>query len=313
MTTSLDDLLRSWAQQVLGVTESGEQARSAFLGKLADTAFVPTPELHAAFETYLRPGGGTRRDERALYAVEGRLRAEVAEFAQRFFSMPPAERRTRWQELETKCQTWPALAARLRELAPGLDAEPASLRDRDPQVNELAVWMGEIFVLPPAQRVQRRQELYQRLTAENWRLAARRLGNRYGVIAGLERHLLSQIESRATRQGIARNARTQASGRRPVSSSKGSVVGLGVTLLVLGIFRIFSALGSATSPTVPHEPWPPPHDLRPPVESWEPLQFVPPPVDASGAPASGTTPPANRTTPAATTRSSAARPSGEHR
>jgi len=181
-----------WAARTLGVAPSDSSAaRAAFLQCLLAAGFVPPPEWVTAIRTItgapVAENEGIVAEPAQFHDGEQQLRAEIDEFARRFWTLSPGDRRAEWQTFLGRCDGYPALAARVRRLEPGLDvAAVPSTETTD--VAELAREVQELFVLGPAERAARRRELLddrlQRFAEAE--AAARRLRKQRPNVAALE-------------------------------------------------------------------------------------------------------------------------------
>jgi hypothetical protein len=125
----------------------------------------------------------------ASRAEEDAVRAEIEDFADRYWKLPPAERRACWDALSERAAFSLALRARLQGLRAGLDvAGPELQPDADPHLVELARQVCAIFVLPLAPRVRAWQSLRREMRPRlrDWKFTARRLQERYPAIAALQ-------------------------------------------------------------------------------------------------------------------------------
>jgi hypothetical protein len=250
--------LTAWARRTLSLPEHGSriEERKLLFRHLAQENFIPSPDWQEALNLLFRRGPAHPPAAHGLWTEEARLRDEVNAFAAGFFAMEPVTRRARWQALEAECRPFPPLAARLRALEPGLGAESACGSDRSPQVNDLARQVTELFVLRPAERTNRRQELFHQLraNAQEWTPAAKGLQKRYPALAALEPQLVDQL----TTWGETRKRLQKAWGKAAPapSSSKASTagksVGWGGAVLAFIVLRLLFNLGSHSSrPTSP--------------------------------------------------------------
>jgi hypothetical protein len=237
-------------------------ARAAFLRRLPAAGFVPPPEWRAAVRALTgrpAPGPGALPDAGDAPDDDG-PRAEVEAFAAAFWSLAPAERRARWQDLLDRCAGDPPLAARLRRLEGGVDLDaipPGSGRGR---VQELASVLQELFVLRPAERAARRRERLGGLSgpATAWAAAVRQLQVQYPAVASLDPPLIGRLGT-LTHRPTAPAPRPPAGPAWEVSA-RWVFLGLG---LLLGTLLRFSdnsttTLPSRIVPAPPRIPVPPP-------------------------------------------------------
>jgi hypothetical protein len=207
-----DEPATRWAAEELGVAAGAapDVVRGAFLRRLAETDFVPPPAALRAYR-HLAEGRPLRAEnacaEHVLLAEEDRLRTEVEDFAEQFFTLAPPERRQRWLALTERCRWSPPLAARLLGLEAGLGVDLSEVPDADPLAARLARQVGELFVLRPADRAQRRRAFLARMggEADAWERAARRLDESHPAVASLAPELLDRLmEWSATQKELAR-------------------------------------------------------------------------------------------------------------
>jgi hypothetical protein len=190
--------VRGWAaaQLELKPDVTPEQVRTALLRRLPEDDFVLPYRCQQAALFLLRPADGTERilhQGQALYDEEDRLRIEVDAFAADFFKLAGPERRRRWQELRGRCAFCPPLAARLDGLEKGLDV--ALDKVAATEMRDLAERVGDLFVLRPAARAVRRQELLSEMgsSAGRWQAAARQLQKQAPTVAALAPGLVDEL------------------------------------------------------------------------------------------------------------------------
>jgi hypothetical protein len=220
------------ADELLGVAAGAGPAevRAAFLRRLEEADFVPPPVWLRAYESLggrRLPAEEGREGGQERLAAEERLREEVEELALQFFTWAAPERRRRWQALVARCAPYPPLAARARALGAGLLLDPLAVPDHDPLVKELAGYVGELFVLRPAARAARRQELLARMKGEiaRWEAAARSLKKQHAALADLEPELVRRLSRwTATRQELARARRRASKVGRPAAPAQSSAL-----------------------------------------------------------------------------------------
>lgn len=123
-----------------------------------------------------------------LREVERKLSAAVREFSEQFFTIAPAERRRRWGTLLAECEFSPPLCLRLRRLQPGLTVQIGSDALQASEVSTLTSQLGQLFVLPEAQRCALRESLLadMRSNCRRWQDVARWLQIERPEIAGLD-------------------------------------------------------------------------------------------------------------------------------
>jgi hypothetical protein len=204
MTTGIDRdeqaRLGRWATEQLDLPEGAgpEEARAAFLRQLPDADFVPPTNWCQAVGllTGTRIPGAADAAGEADAEEEERLRSEVEEYAEQFWSLALGERRQRWQSLYGRCGFAPRLRARLEGLRPGLVV--GSLPEgEDAEVLALAQEVRSFFVLRPADRAAARQALVQRMRI-GWKegqATAKLLQQNLPSIAALEPSLMKTLTS----------------------------------------------------------------------------------------------------------------------
>ena len=107
-----------WAAEMLGVPEdaAGAEARGAYFRKLRENDFASPGSLHHALRLLEGQKEPAELNEEWLLEEEGRLHAEIESFAEEFFNLTAKQRRERWEALLCRCESAPALAARLQNL-----------------------------------------------------------------------------------------------------------------------------------------------------------------------------------------------------
>jgi hypothetical protein len=193
---------RCLAAQELGLPSSAgsAEARGAFLRLLPAADFVPPPDWLCAYEALAEqrlPGMENGSEARALLTEEECLRDDVEAFAAEFFSLGVSERQSRWQELDGPCAAFAGLAARLRDLKPGLAIDQWPEEGADFLVIRLAAHIRDLFPQRPLPRALKRQAVIADMKHEmaTWQPAARRLSNRFPAIAGLEPELIRRLSA----------------------------------------------------------------------------------------------------------------------
>lgn len=199
MASSFDPVAR-WAAETLGVADDDSAgAREAFLRRLTATGFVPTTAWRAAVTALtdkLAPSdGGVGADASQFESAAERLREEVESFAARFWSLPPPDRRRKWQVLSEWCRDSPALAARLRRLKAGLDVEADAGAHGDGRVPDLTRELKELFALWPTQAGSRRRAFLRRPPppASEWEAAAAVIRDEMPAVAALDKTLIREL------------------------------------------------------------------------------------------------------------------------
>ena len=151
----LRDDVREWAADVLkvGPEATPEVITAAFLQRLSDDDFSPAPEAAVAFDVL---SGSSRADGEASQVwqvgVESLLREQFAQFTERYFSLPPAERWQIWKSLWERTEVFPALRLRLVRVQEGLRiSAPDAALFKNATAGELLGLMQQCYVATPAQ------------------------------------------------------------------------------------------------------------------------------------------------------------------
>lgn len=142
---------RSRAAELLKVPveATAEKVTSAFLVELTNAAFVPSSKSVASVNTLLGMGLPVDAENRLA------LSEEVEEFAERYWTLAPADRLAAWLALSTRSPD-DLTANRLLTLQAGLDQ--AITPYVDSSVEKIAAITRELYVLPPRERAIRRNE-----------------------------------------------------------------------------------------------------------------------------------------------------------
>jgi len=193
-----------WAARTLGVASSDPSAaRAAFLRRLPAAGFVPPPEWVTALRTCT---GAPAPEEQGIVAEptqfhdsEQQLREEIDDFARRFWTLPPGERRSEWQSLLSRCDGYLLPAAHVRRLELGLDVAAVPVTETA-EVAVLAREVQELFVLGAAERAARRLTMLdaRAQSADAAQAAARRLRKQRPDVAALEPVYVKRLANYAT-------------------------------------------------------------------------------------------------------------------
>lgn len=215
LTSSLSHARRHAADQ-LGVAAdaSASDVRNAFLRQLPGSGFLPTPPLCGALTALT--GQSTPGAVDASGEVDsGALQAQVASFAAQFWSLAPAARRARWQELLGAAIDDPPIAGRLRRLEAGVDLRDQASGAGPPRLREVAGMIQSLFVLAPIERASRRRELLDNLPppASAWEETARQIQRHQPALAALEPGLVDRMSHwrRSRKSAAAATSRAAAS------------------------------------------------------------------------------------------------------
>jgi hypothetical protein len=260
-----------WAGEQLGVDAeaSAAEARAALLRRLPEVDFVPPPEWREALRILSGEAPRPGAVDEAARAEEERLRDEVEEFADCFWSLAPSRRRERWGELLGRCAEIPALRTRLRLLEPGLDLASFPAGGDDPLVAELAGQVQTLFVLRPAERALAWRALLRRIEGQMgaWEAAARKLKKRHRALAGLEPDRLSELASWSSRQKHLVWMRRRLRGWPGVRAEKKKNLKLSWLVLVWfglsAIAGVFRGISGESSPQTETQRWTPPPVVYP--------------------------------------------------
>jgi hypothetical protein len=187
--------LGRWAleQFHLPADASPAAARSALMQRLREEEFVPPLTWQQAHRTLTQPDGAAP-PEYYVYAEEERLRTEIELLASNFFTLDVEKRQQQWQGLMEQSKKFPQPAARLRALESGLKLIPGPVTGgRFCQL--LADQLHELFVLRPAERAVRRQELFAKVRPwlDDIQKAARQLKRAHPEVAALDPVWIEQL------------------------------------------------------------------------------------------------------------------------
>ncbi|HEY2839791.1 MAG TPA: hypothetical protein VGJ26_11615 [Pirellulales bacterium] len=221
----VEEEARRWACAALGVAEDAPQdaVRAAFLKQVGEADFFLSSDNVVAWQTLtgaLAPydfsaSVDSSRAERILRErLNEMLRAPIEEFAERFFDVEVSERAEQWFDLLSRCQSSPALVARLRGLSAGLHVDRQAVlsevaasglvgapsnknssRSQEPNERTVAEKIFEMFVLRPIDRAERQQEalLAWQTDFKAWQAATRRFKKQFPKIAALDAEFVDTI------------------------------------------------------------------------------------------------------------------------
>jgi hypothetical protein len=276
---------RAWAADRLGLPAdaTGPAARAAFLRRLPGVDFAPPPAWRAALDVLEdRPARGA--DAEWPRADQDAGRAEVEAFAGQFWSLPPAVRRRRWQELRDRHTADRLLAARLRRLEAGLDL-PGDDLTGDDRLDELTGWLRAQFVLRPSEQATQRVVFLRGLvpTMGAWEDAARRLQRGRPEVADLAPEFVASLATaNDRRRRLAVSYKRLARGTvailkhpiggtspRPARSQRAPA-----WLIIFAIMFMARIATTAFNNATPRNSWEPP-TYRPPApvqRPWEPAK-----------------------------------------
>lgn len=267
--------LKPFAAEFLGGALDEDQA--SLLGRLRDDNFFPDTVTHDAIRVLcdLPVGASSWLGEESTRREEARLRDEVERFAADFFTMAPAERRTRWRSLTDSCKAHAGPADRLRHLGTGLDLDRERIRDVAPLVERLVDGACSLFVLAPGPRAIARRDLVselrgdQAVKASELARALRRVRRRHRSVAALAPEFLARLGP-LTRPKRLRHVLRWAAGRfeRTLNTPVEPAAFLATFALIIAMMIVFGALSPSRwpepSPSEDHPPTP----FRPPTVPW---------------------------------------------
>jgi hypothetical protein len=152
---------RAWAADVLGVAVDAPQSAvtAALLTRVRDDDFAPRPDVAVAFDVLIGCASVDGEEKRVWQAgVESRLRADIERFTQSFFDLPSKDRKTAWESLLQRAETWPSLRRRLMRLERGL---PLSAPEPDwlqqPHVADLVLLIRSCYLATPPEAARLRR------------------------------------------------------------------------------------------------------------------------------------------------------------
>lgn len=255
--------LRDWASEQLQrpLDGSWSAVRAGFLERVAAAEFCPSPALDYAGRV-LADGGNTSPTslgwQQAQRDIEKQLRDDVEQLAADWFSLAGRVRERRLQELRAACRPYANLLARLDALAPALDLDAAELTG---PAEQLARMIGELFVLPPRRRAERRREMLLELEAETdfWDTAAQEVKARHPRWAALQPVFVESILARKlheARARVATKAYAKSLKRQKATASEGVQWPWFIAaLVILSLVRSSSCLREPPPPRI--DPWNP--------------------------------------------------------
>jgi hypothetical protein len=278
----------AWAAEQLRLSTPVDAAasRRVLLRELRTHEFLPPPDWQTCADLVLQQPRTEMNP--AIAITTGRrdvLRERVEAFAAEFFSIPPAARRARWNELIGLCRPHAPLAQRLALLGPGLDLDVSNQsanlnlsgsRGDSPEVSQQAAELRELilrmFVLRPRARAELSLSLHERVESAptSWEKAAKLLERRDPAVAKLNGWLIeelknwSKLEARGTRVLKAQLKRARAQLKRARMQQPRAVVTSrsetrNLILIIIGI-AVGIAMAASISGTrkSQRQPSPPP-------------------------------------------------------
>jgi hypothetical protein len=281
--------VRTWAVEQIGAEPDASVAecRAAVLRALPDDDFVPFDTLKPAAQLVTsKPGTAASAAARDGYLadVETSLRIRIDEFAAEYFNLDIAERRQRYRQLQDLAAPLPALRSRMRRLEWGLDITDHPSADLRGNSAVLCNDLCELFTLAPLPAIARRQELQAQwsLEPDRWQCAAEALVEFAPAVAALQEPLIERLrlgsklrEREAKARRRAALARAERAGAAATSSGDSTPnagrYGWVIVLVVLGLLKLFVALGNRRDSTPSYTP--PPSIRIPDVNKYKDLNL----------------------------------------
>lgn len=261
--------------------------RAELLCRLPGADFCPPEAWLLGVATAPSPGAATARAKDTAAAVD--------EFASRYWSLTPSDRREQWDQLSSQPADLPTKAF-LEHLKKGLDVGPVSAAD--PRAAELSAVARELFALRPRPRAVRRAAwLDTRDPQADWQAAVGALWATDNDAAELDPQLVAFLDApspppvsveswggpssggfAASQRYVRADRSSRYADRDNMSAQAGGSwlprLGLaGVAVLVLGLARvIFGCAGGSTSSYSPsYSP-----GYNAPQYKYEPPRYTPP-------------------------------------
>lgn len=233
-----------WARQVLEISPgvSPVEARKELCRRVEEGEFQPGPATREAIEIIVH-GTGHWATAAALpnwgASLEAQRQEEIQEFVRQYFTLPPAERRERWQALKSRTVDYPRLQTRLTMLESGLSTPGEPPVNATSQVQAMIRGLMAVYLAPPAQRAQARRNLELPSVVNYTRLAARQIQRSYPQWARLEPEVLTHL---AGDKSAARIERVAERAAPAAAESSGSRVPITVIVfLVVGFLRFLAS------------------------------------------------------------------------
>ena len=262
------------AAEILGVdaSASSREARRAYFRKIRECDFLPPRALQHALGIIEGRPGPADLIEQWLREDESRLHDDLEAFAEKFFALPAAQRRARWEELTSVCKlVSPHLTARLQGLKAGLEVDPRHFANDPSPHGRLADHMLQAFPLRPLARAASRQAFLRHIEEcsdsnhKSWERAARYLLEEWPALAALDRELVQDVAQLRRRLRLRRKMhRLNHSRRATAPASRGSwwlVLALSGTVAIL---RALTGLHHSSSSQPPSSSYSAPFDRRDP-------------------------------------------------
>lgn len=217
-----------WAREQLELSDEDDfdAVRVRTMVRLGKDEFVPdvvTLEAYRALLGAQRNFFQTRESPAYAQHEENVLLGEVEKFAERMFAMPPAERRQRWQELYARMQHCLRAKTRLELLWPGVLLELPEIRAEADYKSRLMGYLAELFVLRPAARTERLDEILQTMRgdAQHWAAAVESVRWLHKPWAAVATDVLERVEKLPVASASASAAAPSVSVRRDYGTGVG--------------------------------------------------------------------------------------------
>ncbi|MCA9162786.1 MAG: hypothetical protein KDA62_07395 [Planctomycetales bacterium] len=217
-----------WAREQLeiGDAEDFDVVRVRTMTRLGKDEFVPDAVTLEAYRVLLgaqRNFFQTRESPSYSQHEESALLDEVEKFANQMFAMPLAERRQRWQELYAGVQHCLRAKARLELLWPGVSLELPEIRGEADYKSRLMGYLAELFVLRPAARAERLDEILQAMRGDSkqWSAAVESVRWLHKPWATVAADVLERVEKLPETLAAASAAASSVSVRRDYGTGVG--------------------------------------------------------------------------------------------
>ena len=224
----LSAVMHRWALAQLDLQPGtpGDEARRKLLKQLSEMDFMPPIAWDSALRVSNFTAGGSDQTAPAFVparrAAEESLRAEVDDFAAKFFSLAPDVRIVRHRDLLKRCADAPALVVRLESLAPALELPSEAPAGQSGEVVQLLEQTMRLFVLPRQERADQRWRFVKHCQADRaaWRVAAAVVQREHVRHAALEPALIGELSMPPNRE----KQRARLAHRRKVQLRRSRIV-----------------------------------------------------------------------------------------
>jgi hypothetical protein len=266
-----------WARRVLRVSPEAtpDAVRKALCNQIEEDGFHTGGAAREAMEVVVH-GTGRWATAAALPCWSASLETEFDEelqgFVREYFTLEPAERQTRWQDLKRRSASYPRLQARLAMLETGLSTPSQPPANATPQVQAMMRGLMVIYLAPPAQRAQALRDFEAPPVVDHAKSAARQIQRSYPQWSRLEPTMITHL---AGEKPPVRIERVAARPAPAVEESSNRIPAAMIIFLVIGFLR-FMAAGSGRSPqydVAPQVKYPsnyPKYELEPSGETMTP-------------------------------------------